>query len=239
MKRIVISAIALLAGIGAATAADLYSSPARAVLAVAEASPAWGGLYAGANAGWAGSPSDHVTPEGAFGGGLVGYNLVLGRSVLGVEADFQGADISDTSRKTAGDTVVTRSAAHIDWFGTVRGRVGAPLGNALIYATGGLAYADLKFGNGYTFADPDVTVSTSKSEWQTKVGWTAGAGVEWALADRLRLRGEYLYVDLGDVSVTAPASGEAAAQTATWHPELHVVRVGLSYAIPTELPALK
>ena len=84
--------------------------------------------------------------EGGFGGGQIGYNwqgaLLSPNVVLGVEADFQGADI-DHSTGIAfnnGDAGVHRRA--IDEFGTVRGRLGYALGPTLVYFTGGFAYGN-------------------------------------------------------------------------------------------------
>ena len=42
---------------------------------------------------------------------------------------------------------------------------------------------------------------------QTKVGWTAGAGVEYAFIDNWSAKLEYLYVDLGKATCDAACSG--------------------------------
>ncbi len=73
-----------------------------------------------------------LSPSGGFGGGQIGYNWqgLFGYSpwVLGVEADFQGSGISD-SIGYGGDYLQTS----LNWFGTVRGRVGYSFGPALLY----------------------------------------------------------------------------------------------------------
>ncbi len=83
-----------------------------------------------------------ISPEGWFGGGQVGYNAQFNALVLGLEADLQGADISDTTG-LAGGAVFTQATTDIEWFSTVRGRVGYAAGPALLYVTGGWAFADV------------------------------------------------------------------------------------------------
>ena len=73
----------------------------------------WTGFYIGVNAGvglgrdrfqhdWLGEDriySFYTSPQGGFGGGQIGYNWqtgsILGPIVFGVEADIQGAGLSD------------------------------------------------------------------------------------------------------------------------------------------------
>ncbi len=133
----------------------------------------------------------------------------------------------------------------LEWFGTVRGRVGATVTPTfLTYVTGGLAYGQVKvnqhvqgvnvFGatgaNGATFAAVDETFGATK----TKAGWTIGGGVEGVLGGNWTGRIEYLYVDLGKVSgsfttsLIAP-SGSSLVAGFSSHVTDHIVRVGVSY----------
>ena len=84
----------------------------------------------------------------------------------------------------------------IDWFGTVRGRVGvlaAP--KVLLYATGGLAYGEVNSSEAIGVVTP-----VSVFEHDHHVGWTVGAGVEGAIGGNWTAKLEYLYVDLGRTS---------------------------------------
>src|SRR5271165_847298 len=118
----------------------------------------WTGFYAGVNGGGAWSEFSNqlacpfvtgcntgfggLSPSGGFGGGQIGYNwqgVWHPHLVLGVEADFQGAGIDDS--KTVSGTTFKSS---LDYFGTVRGRIGYAFDRALVYATGGFAYGDVK-----------------------------------------------------------------------------------------------
>jgi outer membrane immunogenic protein len=110
--------------------------------------------------------------KGINGGALLGYNYQpLPWAVVGAEADI--------------------NAGANGWLGTVRWRVGVPVSSFLVYGTGGLAY-----GGAYraSFMSPLDLSAVS-------VGWTAGAGVEYALTPNWSVRGEWLYYDLGQQQV--------------------------------------
>ena len=159
------------------------------------------------------APARLDTSKTSFlGGAHLGYNLQSGPLVYGVEADIAYVDANKTSSFTStatvlGTTLTTTARHKIDYLGTVRARVGyAPSGNALIYATGGLAYGGVKdsasvIGN----AAPTTLVWTGETSG-TRTGWTLGGGGELKLSDRLSLRGEYLYYDLGSRTTTAAGS---------------------------------
>lgn len=157
--------------------------------------------------------------QGFIGGGQIGYNFQSGPVVWGVETDFQGANIkgSDSQAVTVVPvgfpafpiTVAGTGSQKLDWFGTLRGRLGwLPANPLLVYATGGLAYGHVSlntsFAQGpvYPSFDPILPVFASTSE--TRAGWTIGAGLEWMFAPNWTVKGEYLYYDLGHVSVAPP-----------------------------------
>jgi outer membrane immunogenic protein len=162
---------------------------------------------------------------GFIGGGQAGYNWQTGAFVLGVETDFQGTTVSKSFNQTGipfsgpgvppflvGDNLTVNGKASLDWLGTTRGRVGfvvTPDNRLMIYATGGVAYG----GGSSNFSVFDATTGSvfSGSPSSTRVGWTAGAGVEYALTNNWTIRGEYLYADLG--STNFQTVGNAAAAT--------------------------
>ena len=138
--------------------------------------------------------------------------------------------------------------AEIDWFGTVRARLGYLVTDQLLlYATGGLAYGRVHVTAFASSAvsltgfglDPFVTTSplgfiTSK----TNVGWTVGGGIEgrftYWLPPAWSWKLEYLYVDLGSLDTVIPLAGTAGVGTfgiITQHTDFidHIVRVGLNY----------
>jgi len=69
--------------------------------------------------------------------------------VVGVEADIQAADVQDTFHGTTDNGLVGFARQDLEWFGTVRGRLGWAFDHTLIYGTGGFAYGrveDSTFG---------------------------------------------------------------------------------------------
>jgi outer membrane immunogenic protein len=201
--------------------------------------------------------SDEV---GFTGGAQAGYNFQVSRFVFGGEADlsylgldsrsgtsatvpgtFAGGAVAASQAANGGQPLAyeTRGRQAVDWYGTVRGRVGYAFGNVLAYGTGGLAYGDVRTYNAaYTapgdFFGPFPFLYGARTS-ETRLGWTAGGGVEYALSRNLSLRGEYLHVDLGDKTAVLPAQGGASAVApgsallARDETRFDVVRAGLNY----------
>ena len=92
----------------------------------------------------------------------------------------------------------------MDWFSTVRGRIGLPLDNLLIYGTGGLAFADVSMSQTVTVGDPPFGQLVGSTD-KTKVGWTLGGGAEYALCTNITVKAEAMWFDLGSISLNAAA----------------------------------
>ena len=87
---------------------------------------------------------------------------------------------------------------NVPWFGTVRGRLGVAMSCWLIYATGGYAYARVET-DAAGFAGPAFALFRLH---ETRNGWTAGSGIEVAIAPGWSTKLEYLYLDFGNRSST-------------------------------------
>jgi outer membrane immunogenic protein len=204
--------------------------------------------------------SDTVYPSGFIGGGQIGYNWQLSPIwVVGLEADIQGALEKESGTPTvpvsgsvpcgggpctATGTAVTQYEAKIDWFGTVRGRIGYLWGNgeALTYVTGGLGYGKVELNatstvSGTAFVPGGVPFTTTHafSHSQLKAGWVVGFGTEGKLLiPGWTYKIESLYIDLGDADpvdiceVCSPAtSGGLIAGRG--HFTDAILRAGLNY----------
>ncbi|MDB5578873.1 MAG: hypothetical protein JWR80_4049, partial [Bradyrhizobium sp.] len=193
----------------------------------------WTGFYLGVNAG-VGIGRDrtshsftgdslYLAPQGAFGGGQIGYNWqadsLLGPIVYGVEADIQGAGLSDDRTSVLPGT---QYSSKVDWFGTVRGRVGLAQGPILSYFTGGYAYGNVKTN----ITEFGVTAFSNN---RTQGGWTVGSGVEAALGGNWTGKIEYLYLNLGNK--TDAFTALATPQTLNSEIRENIFRVGLNYRI--------
>jgi outer membrane immunogenic protein len=128
--------------------------------------------------------------NGFLGGGEIGANWTAGPMVLGLVGDLSAAGIRGTY---ADDDLGFATDTTINWLGTARVNVGTPMGNWLLYGTGGLAFGGVTAGLHDTY-DDDVVNSSATS---TNVGWTIGAGIATGLSSHWVLKAEYLYVDLG------------------------------------------
>ena len=192
--------------------------------------------------------------NGVVGGGQVGYNWQFSPwLVLGVEADIQASDVHDTVNSSA--AVAGRLRPHlqsatstksVDWYGTVRGRIGvAPfMPNLLIYGTGGFAYGGVTHGVG--FADNGAglpafgSVATAQYD-STSTGWTAGGGIEWSPTGfpAWSVKVEYLYVDLGSTNISSVSVGGNPVYGATYSSptRFHTVRAGLNWHFNPFAPA--
>lgn len=269
MQKFLIAAVALLA----ATAAQGADMAERPYTKAAGLSPAynWTGFYIGLNAGYGWEdPSVSYTPNnaviagggssyptgswnnsGALGGLQAGYNWQFDRRwVAGFEADIDASAIkgSNTSAGQVGyGQAAFTTSQKVDWFGTVRGRIGfLPADRLLVYGTGGLAYGEVKEATSMFHAGVNATngaFGVSCATNQTcfvgsasgiRTGWTAGAGLEYAFAQNLTVKAEYLYVDLGGNSVVGTALNGNGRTPASYTASIsglgfNVVRGGMNY----------
>jgi len=220
MRKVTLSLLAaagLALGAQSASAADLgrpvYKAPAPAVVAAYN----WSGFYIGGHLGGAWSSEEatdifgftgSTDPDGFIGGVQAGYNWQADRWVFGIEGDWSwsGADGSTT---VAG---VPFSADH-GWYATLTGRLGYAWDNWMWYVKGGAAWNDAE----YTLAGFG-TVS------DTRVGWTLGTGVEWALAPQWSAKLEYNYLDFGKDTFNFGAFGPVDVDT-----QVHLIKAGINY----------
>jgi outer membrane immunogenic protein len=223
-----------------ASAADL---PARPVYKEPLYTPAWSwtGVYIGINGGFGGdkvrypfsAPTIPVTGEasvtssGFFAGGQIGYNYQWANNwVVGLEADIQWSNIESelaASAATPGGALSLNAGTELKWYGTVRGRFGYAWDRLFLYGTGGFAYGSTTTTLNASGFGGDVAFSHDN----TKVGWTAGGGLEYAITRNVSFKTEYLYLDLGTDNVTSSAFGFPI--TIDEHTTAHTIKAGLNW----------
>ena len=231
MKKFLLISTAVAALASGAQAADLGVPRAPVAAAVVAPVFSWTGFYIGLNAGYGwGSYTQFsplglgpgVSPKGFVGGGQIGYNHQINNLVLGLEADIQSGPRGQTAQGTIGpfwSCITGPCVVNVNWFGTVRARAGVAVDRALIYATGGLAYG------GFSGGIPNSPQAGSS----TKVGYSLGAGVEYAFTPNVTAKLEYLYTNLG----TADFGTDGAGNRYSARGNFHTVRVGLNYLFST------
>jgi outer membrane immunogenic protein len=192
----------------------------------------WSGVYVGAQAGYGFSGNaDYIYEDdpdssynyqhdvdGALAGAYLGYNYQFGNGVvLGAELDAAWTDI-DGSGATA-DSGDYSSRTEIDWTAAARLRLGYAFDRFLPYISGGAAFAGVHFDE---FNDGDFY----SGEDFTAVGWTLGAGAEWAVTDNWVLRGEYRFTKFDGKDFTTQPQDENYELDDL---DLHDVRIGVAY----------
>jgi outer membrane immunogenic protein len=145
--------------------------------------------------------------NGVIGGAHVGYNLQINQWVLGLEGDVDGSSISKTVSVSPfsnyyADNIPTTFHSNLGIQGSIRGRVGIAWDRALLYATGGVAFGGFNSSVSTVYTNPlgilaNFPFAGTDSFSQTRVGWTVGGGVEYAVTDNWSVRAEYRYTDFG------------------------------------------
>lgn len=188
---------------------------------------------------------------GAFGGGQIGGNIQFDHVVFGAVADISASSLKGDGEYNVGygSGVSLAASSEVQWFGTVRGRVGLAFDNLLFYGTGGLAYGKVKTSYSASFSGngdnndgyDDYTATASGSTSATKFGWAAGGGVEYGITPNVTLSTEYLYVDLGRSKSSPGEDGYFGTDEhyssyddfylTSWETKstFHTVKVGLNY----------
>jgi len=220
MRRVLLTTISLLAFTATvAVAADLpRQMPAKAP-AMVPVGYNWTGFYLGINGGygWGRSNWDAFATttdvSGWMAGLTAGYNWQAMGSpwVFGLEGDIDWTNIKGSFVNAA---CPTGCQTQNNWLGTVRGRVGYAWDRVMPYITGGLAVGDI-----------EATQAGLAGVHDTNVGWTAGAGIEAALAGNWTAKLEYLHIDLGHINCGVTACAPAAS--VGFHTDQ--VRAGVNY----------
>ncbi|MDP3316670.1 MAG: porin family protein [Devosia sp.] len=178
MNRIAMTLLAGVAFVGFASAtqaADLIVEAPMAPMYEA-ASGNWDGPYIGVFGGYAAGTYDVTGPgetdmDGYLLGVNAGVNFTLTEGIVaGVVGDVAWSNVDSDS-----------DPLQIDWTGSVRGLVGFDGGSFLPYLTAGVAFAN---------GEIDGNDGTS-------IGWTAGAGIQFAATEDLSIDLQYRYSDYG------------------------------------------
>ncbi|HEY2754132.1 MAG TPA: outer membrane beta-barrel protein [Pseudolabrys sp.] len=190
-----------------------------------------------------------LTSKGFLGGIEGGYNHQYGQAVFGLEADFsysgiRGSTTSVSPQVGATPSLTTADDKKLEWFGTLRGRLGfLPAPSVLAFVTGGLAYGKTVASTTTTayFASPgndfdcstNFFTCTAGSTSSVRAGWTLGAGFESFIARNWSVKAEYLYYDLGHVSYTNTETHAVFGNAPVMQTDVHfngsIARVGLNY----------
>ena len=190
--------------------------------------------------------------NGWLGGFQAGYNWRgNGPWLLGIEGDIQitgekaaqtwiDPELPPNLGETfafiprAGGPATLSHDWQLPWFATLRLRAGVtPVDNWLLYVTGGLAVGGTRYS--FSFSQPGAALNFpptptnyALSTRSTQVGFAVGLGSETRLDANWSIKLEYLYVDLGKVSIdTVDIDGDPFH--VDYRVRDHILRIGLNY----------
>jgi outer membrane immunogenic protein len=220
-RNILLASVAAMAlGGSAALAADLPSRAPPPVYLPPVPIFSWTGIYIGGQVGYAWTSGNNNfsgfdpftgtflttsiggTPSGVIGGANVGYNYQINQWVLGLEGSVDGTSLKNTSAAVFADGTTLTAQSTADIQGSIRGKIGVAWDRALIYGTGGVAFGGFKTdvtlantgalnGGNPFFANGNVS--------STRVGWTVGGGIQYAVTNNWSVFAEYRYTNFGSI----------------------------------------
>ena len=155
-------------------------------------------------------------------GGTFGANFQSNAWVFGVETDLDYSTLDGKSSNLFCASVgfgAAQCETKNTWLWTVRGRFGYAADRVLFYGTGGGALGNVEAGVSGGF------------DTSTKLGWTAGAGIEWALWNSWSIRLEYDYYGFGTRGVTFIDNVSATVGPLDIKQNIQVVKLGVNLHI--------
>ena len=189
--------------------------------------------------------------DGSFiGGGTVGCNWQAAGSpfVFGAEGEIgymrlHGQAFDPATIVSTQTTLDVLGSAKVgDWYGMVTGRLGYAWDRTLLYAKGGVAFVPTRA----SVIDTCQNVGAGCGNWlistsgsNTVTTWTAGGGIEWALAGNWSVKGEYMFIALGEDNgfqrcgtVTTPSGAPLGGGPFCFNNAfggIHTAKLGLNY----------
>jgi outer membrane immunogenic protein len=236
INRFLVASLALGISATVAHAADAIITEEPPVPVVENITPAfsWSGIYFGGQAGYGFGKTKLKNEDGEslydgngkldgfLGGVYAGYNFDLGNSmVLGIDGDVTYNKYKKNENVVFPGNASVTTQTKSEWGGAARLRAGYAVDRFLPYIAGGVALAQVKNSRQLEVGDDLSYASLSK----TRVGYTVGAGVDYAATDNVVLRLEYRFTDLGtDKFRFNEASQEVKSKLQT-----NDIRVGVAY----------
>lgn len=226
-KLLFLTAAFFITNASAVYAADfVYDAPEAPIY---DEAVRWGGGYIGGQAGYSWARSrlsfDHINnalkarPSGFIGGIYAGYNWELSNAyLLGVEGDINYADLSRTAVRT-GPLQEISFTPRVQLEAAVRARFGVGYGRWLPFIAGGVGIARVK--DTFNVRRPQTLLTVEQTD--TRVGFTVGMGVDYALTNNLMFRAEYRYNNYGRKYISGSENGVRSKLTE------NNVRLGIAY----------
>jgi outer membrane immunogenic protein len=191
-----------------------------------------------------GSPALSHKLGGLLGGVQAGFNLQSGAFVYGVEGDLSWTGMKEDSLSKLGTfrhldcwydiykEIDLKAHTEVNWVATLAGRVGYAIDRVVIYAKGGVAFADQDYN--WIVTKGSHELATAKFS-DTRTGWIVGGGAEWALGHNWSAKLEYNYMDFGtetlNVATSVCLNGQCSKKDVRIDIDerMHVIKLGINY----------
>jgi opacity protein-like surface antigen len=246
MKRFVLVGVAVAALAGPALASEMtlpgplqtYSRSSSPLMQPYD----WSGFYFGARVDYSRAKTDSTAINTATGavdavlsatrsnfheGGQVGFDYMTGsRFVFGILADAAtGDDNISNLVNAAGNNMHSEEFKSVA-SGTVRGRIGYALYNALLYGTGGWAWSAGSTVRTQVIGKTGNAIpGTVESGPANLTGWTAGGGLSFGFWRNWEVFGEYRYTSYQFNNIVFPIAQRSLTTTTV----ANSIEVGLNF----------
>jgi opacity protein-like surface antigen len=179
--------------------------------------------------GSAASATTTVSPSGAVVGGQLGCDYQFARNwVVGIEGSASGSTMKGSTTVGLpagfpGDQALVSS--NTDFLPSVTGRLGYAIDRTMLYGKAGVAWAS----NKYVVAGSFQGSAFDFEGFDTRTGWTAGAGVDWAFSRHWSLSLEYDYYSFGRGTAALTDSVSGLTGQVDTRQSIQVVKAGVNF----------
>ena len=145
--------------------------------------------------------------------------------MYGLQADASVADVRGENTCFSG-LAGFNCQRIVNSLGTITGRLGSAWDRSLAYVRGGRSWIGTTYNlNAVTIISLPGSGSTGVAAW----GWTAGGGVEYALADDWSTLLEYDRVEVPRAAVPFPTVPVINTQNISVRQSINVIKLGVNY----------
>jgi outer membrane immunogenic protein len=197
----------------------------------------------------AGDAASNATGSGFLGGAQAGWTYQIGRLVIGGDFDFTGSNLKANSTgiipgaASAAANVTEKFSVRTEWTATATTTIGLARDRWMLYSKVGTAWAhdsySLNVGGVNQGFGPAGSFSFASNASDTRIGWTAGLGIEMAFTDAWSAKLEYDYLNFGTKSVDFngviqnPGGGAPITNPSTFNTnnmqQISEIKVGVNY----------
>ena len=168
----------------------------------------------------------NLSPNGAIIGGQIGCDYQFANNaVIGIEGFAAGSTMKASSAVPLQQGDIASVQATTDFLTSVTGRLGYAFDHVLLYGRGGVAMAADKYEVTGSFAGTPY----SFTGLENRIGWVAGAVVEWAFSPHWSVNVEYDYYGFGTKTVTMSDVGNQFLGVVDVKQNIQVVKVGVNF----------